>query len=82
MARQTFLSVSSNVRTQTGRIAHVTGMVLAACLLAIGVYLAATWDLPYGSYALLSAFMHATAVYLIGRSIRRIVDRRSAMRAG
>lgn len=80
MTRKTLLNLSNNVRTLSGKSVHTAGMVAAAALLATGIYLAIVWGMPYGSFALMSAFMHATAVYLIGRSLRRIIDRRSVRR--
>lgn len=74
------LRFNSQLRTQTGQTAHAAGMILAAVQLAFGVFLAFKWGMPYGSLALLSAFFHATAIYLIGRSLRRIVDRRISRR--
>lgn len=70
------IGLSSRLRTQAGQVVHVAGMLLAAAQLVIGIWLAIQWGPPYGSLALLSAFLHATATYLIGRSIRRLINRR------
>jgi len=80
MGKQSWLKIGSKTRTQAGQSVHVSGMVLAAGLLGLGIFLAARWGMPYGSFVLMSAFLHATAIYLIGRSLRRILDRRSVNR--
>lgn len=67
---------SAELRTRIGRSAHLLGMTGAALLLAYGIWLALLWQDHYGALALLSGFCYATTVYLIGRSLRRLIDRR------
>lgn len=74
------IKVSSEIRTQAGQTVHVIGMLLAAAQLLLGISLAAAWGLQNGSFVLLSACFYAIATYLIGRSIRRLIDRRSRVR--
>jgi hypothetical protein len=61
-------------RPQVGKAVHLTGMALAAYMLVYAVWLAILWRDTYGALALMSGFCHATVAYLVGRSLRRILD--------
>ncbi len=69
-------NASGALRTRIGKTALAVGMASAAFLLAYGIWVAFVWRESYGVVLLFSGLCYATAVYLIGRTLRRVVDRR------
>jgi hypothetical protein len=67
---------SGALRTRIGKTALAVGMASAAFLLAYGIWAALVWRENYGVVLLFSGLCYATAVYLISRTARRVVDRR------
>ena len=64
------------MRTRIGKIALTIGVVSAALLLAYGVWVSFVWKETYGIVLLFSGLCYSTAMYLITRTVRGVVDRR------
>ena len=61
-------------RVRIGRAVHALGMAVAASLLIYAVWLAILWQDTYGALALVSGSCYAIVAYLVGRSVRRVID--------
>lgn len=71
------LNPSGAQRTRIGKAALAVGVAFAILLLAYGIWVAAIWRESYGIVLLFSGLCYASAVYLLSRTMRRLVDRRS-----
>ena len=69
-------NASAALRTRIGKAALAVGVASAAFLLAYGVWVALVWRESYGVVLLFTGLCYATAVYMISRTVRQVVDRR------
>lgn len=69
-------NASGALRTRLGKSALVVATAAAVFLLAYGIWVAFIWRENYGVILLLAGVCYATSVYLIGRTVQGVVDRR------
>jgi hypothetical protein len=67
---------SGAMRTRIGKAALAVGVASAILLLCYGTWIAAVWRESDGIVLLVSGLCYATAIYLMSRTMRRLVDRR------
>ena len=67
---------SGATRTRIGKTALAFGVASSILFLCYGIWVATVWRDSFGIVLLFSGLCYATAVYLLSRTMRRLVDRR------